>query len=115
MIDKSYLKIGKNHITFNIRLNILYQIYNIMKSQLPIRSAIIEILDDKDGEMLDSDLLIALNKRYGDKHFSTTEINRNLLALETQGLLHVSVLTHTKRRIKRVDQNETVYLGVEED
>lgn len=86
-----------------------------MKSQLPIRSAIIEILRDKDGEMLDSDLLIALNKRYGDKNFSTTEINRNLLALETQGLIHVSVLTKNKRRIKEIDSKDISYLGVEED
>ncbi|MCY3410921.1 MAG: hypothetical protein INQ03_04705 [Candidatus Heimdallarchaeota archaeon] len=86
-----------------------------MKSQLPIRSAIIEILNDKNGEMLDSDLLLALKKRYGEKNFSDNDINRNLISLETQGLIHVSVLTKNKRRIKQVGDMEGLILGVEED
>ncbi|MCE7735192.1 MAG: hypothetical protein GPJ54_09965 [Candidatus Heimdallarchaeota archaeon] len=87
-----------------------------MKSQLPLRSAIIEILRDKDGVMLDSDLLISLKSRYGSSVvFSAAEINKALLALETQGLIHVQLITKNKRRIKKIDSNQMTYLGVEED
>ena len=87
-----------------------------MKSQLPLRSAIIEILRDKDGVMLDGDLLIALKSRYGSTVvFSAAEINKALLALETQGLIHVQLITKNKRRIKKIDSNQMTYLGVEED
>lgn len=85
-----------------------------MKSQLPLRSAIVEILRDKDGVMLDSDLMIALKARYGDKSFSEHEINKNLLTLETQGIIHVAQITKNKRRILRVTENDA-YMGVEED
>ena len=56
----------------------------LMKSQLPLRSAIIEILKKKDGVMLDSDLPIALKSTYGRTVvFSDAEINRALMTLET--------------------------------
>lgn len=85
-----------------------------MKSHLPLRSAIIEILREKDGEMLDSDLFVSLKARYGENHFSNNEINKNLLALETQGLIHVSILSKNKKRIKQISDYD-VYMGVEED
>lgn len=85
-----------------------------MKSQLPLRSAIIEILREKDGEMLDTDLITSLKVRYGDKHFSNNEINNNLLSLETQGLIHVSILSKNKKRIKQITDHD-MYMGVEED
>lgn len=87
-----------------------------MKSQLPLRSAIIEILRGKDGVMLDGDLIISLKSRYGSSVvFSAAEINKALLALETQGLIHVQLITKNKRRIKKIDSNQMTYLGVEED
>ncbi|MHA2089286.1 MAG: hypothetical protein ACW98K_00380 [Candidatus Kariarchaeaceae archaeon] len=87
-----------------------------MKSQLPLRSTIIEILRDKDGLMLDSDLGVALKSRYGDKIFSESEINKALLTLETQGIIHVQFITKNKRRIKKIDSDDnSIYLGVEED
>ena len=85
-----------------------------MKSQLPLRSTIVEVLRDKDGVMLDSDLLTALKSRYGNNIFSNTEINKALLALEALGLIHVQVITKKKRRIMAVNK-EMSYLGVEED
>ena len=85
-----------------------------MKSQLPLRSAIIEILRDRDGVMLDSDLLVALKSRYGDFNFSNNEINKALIGLETQGLIHVQNITSKKKRILEI-KGEDVYLGVEED
>ncbi len=86
-----------------------------MKSHLPLRSAIIEILKKKDGVMLDSDLHVALKSRYGSSTvISDAEINRALLTLETQGLIHVQLITKNKRRIKKLDK-EMSYLGVEED
>ena len=85
-----------------------------MKSHLPLRSAIIEILRDRDGEMLDSDLHTALKSRYGGVSFSDNEINRNLISLETQGLIHVSVLSKNRRRIKKIEDVDA-YMGVDED
>lgn len=86
-----------------------------MKSQLPLRSAIIEILRDKDGVMLDSDLKIALKSRYGaSSNFSDNEIKEALLTLETQGFIHVQMITSTKMRIMEV-KGQDVYLGVEEE
>jgi hypothetical protein len=73
-----------------------------------------EVLRDRDGVMLDNDLMTALKSRYGDFNFSNNEINRALLALETQGLIHVQNITRTRRRIQEI-KTEDVYLGVEED
>ena len=86
-----------------------------MKSILPLRSAIIEILRDRNGEMLDSDLKVALKSRYGGKEFADHEINKSLIALETQGIVHVQVLTKYKKKILALDQKDSAYLGVEED
>ncbi|MCH8908089.1 MAG: hypothetical protein IH840_13455 [Candidatus Heimdallarchaeota archaeon] len=86
-----------------------------MKSQLPLRSAIVEILREKDGVMLDGDLLIALKSKYGDLYFSAGEINKALIALETQGLVHVQTITRHKRRIMTIKDKDAIYMGVEED
>lgn len=86
-----------------------------MKSLLPLRSTIIEILRDKDGVMLDSDLIIALKARYGkNAQFSDAEINKALLSLETLGLIHVVSITKNKRRIMKISE-EMGYLSAEED
>lgn len=73
-----------------------------------------EVLRDRDGVMLDNDLMVALKSRYGDFNFSDNEINKALLTLETQGLIHVQNITRTRRRIQEIE-SEDVYLGVEED
>ena len=58
---------------------------------------------------------VALKSRYGSSIvFSDAEINKALLTLETQGLIHVQLITKNKRRIKKIDK-EMSYLGVEED
>ena len=41
----------------------------------------------------------ALKSKYGDLIFSNSEINKALIALETQGLIHVQNITKNKRRI----------------
>jgi len=74
----------------------------------------VEILHDKDGVMLDSDLQVALKARYGPNAFSAGEINKALLSLETQGIIHVQAITRGKRRIMKIEP-ENEYMGVEED
>ena len=86
----------------------------MVKSQLPLRSAIIEILRLKNGMMLDNDLLIALKKRYGNYIFSDSEISKALLTLETQGLIHVQIIQGTKKIIQEINEQDG-YLGVEEE
>lgn len=85
-----------------------------MKSNLPLRSAVIDILRDKDGLMLDNDLVVAIKSRYGGLIFSENEINKALMVLETQGLIHVQFITKNKRRIMQI-KSDDVYMGVEED
>ena len=55
-----------------------------------------------------------LKKRYGNYNFSDNEINAALLTLETQGLVHVQIISSTKKRIQEI-KSEDVYLGVEEE
>jgi len=86
----------------------------VVKSQLPLRSAIIEILRLKNGMMLDNDLLIALKKRYGNYIFSDSEIGKALLTLETQGLIHVQIIQGKKKIIQEIKEHDG-YLGVEEE
>jgi len=67
-----------------------------------------------DGVMLNSDLMSSLKKRYGNYNFSDNEINSALLTLETQGLIHVQIISSTKKRIQEI-KSQDAYLGVEEE
>ena len=51
----------------------------MVKSQLPLRSAIIEILRLKNGMMLDNDLLIALKKDMEIIYFLTVKLAKHYL------------------------------------
>ena len=110
MVNKYYKK-----QYFNRSIIISRRQYSLVKSILPLRSAIMEILSDRNGEMLDTDLTVALNSRYGANEFSIHEINKALIALETQGIVHVQVLTKYKKKILAINRSDQMYLGVEED
>ncbi|MFX1368538.1 MAG: hypothetical protein ACFFAY_08080 [Promethearchaeota archaeon] len=82
-------------------------------SIMPLRNNIIDILKKRRGVILDDELLRALKKELGDEP-SEAELNSALMQLEINGLVHVSQITKTKRRIEVItDAHE--FLAVDED
>jgi hypothetical protein len=62
---------------------------------------------------LDDELIRALKKELGSEP-SDAELNAALLQLEINGLVHVSQITKTKRRIEVISEG-TEFLAVDED
>lgn len=71
-----------------------------LRGARPVYTAIIELLERKQGASTDSELLKALKDMYGD--LSLNEFNKALMKLEIGGLIHVSSLTKTKRRVELI-------------
>jgi len=63
----------------------------------PVYLTIIEILREK-GSMTDTELLETLKVFYKD--IGMDDLNKNLMAMEISGLIHVSSLTRGKRLIE---------------
>ena len=82
-------------------------------SIMPLRNIVIEILKKRRGVILDDELLRALKKELGDVP-SEAELNSALLQLEINGLVHVSQITKTKRRIEVITEGHE-FLAVDED
>jgi hypothetical protein len=82
-------------------------------SVLPLRNVIVDILMKRRGVILDDELVRALKKELGDEP-SDAELNQALMQLEINGLVHVSQITKTKRRIEVIKEG-TEFLAVDED
>lgn len=82
-------------------------------SALPLRSLIVSIVRKRRGVILDDELKRALKKELGTDP-SEGELNRALMQLEINGLVHVSQITKTKRRIEVIEEG-TEFLAVDED
>nr|KXH77532.1 MAG: hypothetical protein AM324_00130 [Candidatus Thorarchaeota archaeon SMTZ1-83] len=82
-------------------------------SVLPLRNVIIDILNKRRGVILDDELIRILKKELGDEP-SDAELNQALMQLEINGLVHVSQITKTKRRIEVIKEG-TEFLAVDED
>ena len=78
----------------------------------PLKSCILSILEKRGGVLLESDLENPLRDMYGD--YSESELNKALLTLENQGLVHVSWISKTRRRIQKMT-NDMGFLAVGED
>ncbi len=65
---------------------------------LPLHTCIVEILIKKEGAITDSELYQALRKSYGE--LSLRELNKTLLRLEVDGIIHVFRLTKNIRSIE---------------
>lgn len=74
---------------------------------------ILNILQKRRGIILDDELLRALKKEIGTEP-SEAELNSALLKLEINGLVHVSQITKTKRRIEVITEGHE-FLHVDED
>jgi Fe2+ or Zn2+ uptake regulation protein len=80
---------------------------------MPLRSLIVEIMKKRHGVMLDDELVRALKKESGNEP-SEAELNSALMQLEINGIVHVSQITKTKRRIEIITEG-IEFLAVDED
>ena len=80
---------------------------------IPITNLIVQIVKKRRGVILDDELIRALKKEIGSEP-SDAELNAALLQLEINGLVHVSQITKTKRRIEVISEG-TEFLAVDED
>ncbi|MEE8322650.1 MAG: ArsR family transcriptional regulator [Candidatus Bathyarchaeia archaeon] len=64
----------------------------------PLHTSIVEVLLKKRGSSTDTDLLNSLKKSYGE--LSLRELNKTLMRLEIDGIIHVSTLTKNKKRVE---------------
>ncbi|MGQ4871540.1 MAG: hypothetical protein ACTSPE_02535 [Candidatus Thorarchaeota archaeon] len=79
---------------------------------IPLRTVIMSILKKRHGVMLDDELERALKKEIG-REAGEAELNLALMQLEINGLIHVSQITKTKRRVEIITEAE--FLAVDED
>ena len=80
---------------------------------MPMTNLIVDVVKKRRGVILDDELVRALKKELGTEP-SEAELNSALLQLEINGLVHVSQITKTKRRIEIITEGET-FLAVDED
>ena len=80
---------------------------------VPIANLVVQIVRKRRGVILDDELVRALKKELGTEP-SEGELNAALLQLEINGLVHVSQITKTKRRIEVISEG-TEFLAVDED
>lgn len=78
----------------------------------PLKSCILAILEKRGGVLLESDLVNPLKEMYGD--YSESELNKALMSLENQGLVHISWISKTRRRIQKMTK-DMGFLAVGED
>ncbi len=80
---------------------------------LPLRNLIVTILQKRRGVILDDELVRILKKQLGSQP-SDAELNRALMQLEINGIVHVSQITKSKRRIEIIGEGFE-FLAVDED
>lgn len=80
---------------------------------MPLPNLVVSIVKKRRGVILDDELIRALKKELGSEP-SDAELNAALLQLEINGLVHVSQITKTKRRIEVLTEDQT-FLAVDED
>ena len=66
----------------------------------PLYTVIVEFLRGKRGAIIDTELFKALKKN--DEDLSFRALNKTLMKLEIEGLIHVSSLTKNKRHVELV-------------
>ncbi len=78
----------------------------------PLKNMIINILMKRQGIILDDELRTNLENK--NMPVSDTELNDVLMALEIEGIVHVSRITKTKRRIELIKPGQE-FLAIGED
>ena len=64
----------------------------------PLHTSIVEVLLKNGSSSTDTELLRALKKSYDG--LSLRELNKTLMRLEVDGIIHVSTLTKNKKRVE---------------
>lgn len=82
-------------------------------NSLPLTNLILNILQKRRGIIVDDELIRSLKKELGSEP-SEAELNSALLKLEINGLVHVSQIKKTKRRIEVITESQE-FLNVDED
>ncbi len=82
-------------------------------NSLPLTNLILNILQKRRGIIVDDELIRSLKKELGTEP-SEAELNSALLKLEINGLVHVSQIKKTKRRIEVINESQE-FLNVDED
>ncbi len=82
-------------------------------NSMPLKNVIMSILQKRHGVILDDELQRAIKKVLG-KQPAPSELNGALMQLEINGLVHVSQITKTKRRIETITEGHE-FLAVDED
>ena len=85
---------------------------NIYWEKVPLRNQILLVLKRRQGVMLDEELYTILKK--DNPEISYPQLNRVLMDLEIKGLVHVSQITKSKRKIELIREGEE-FLAVGED
>ncbi len=78
----------------------------------PLKFTILEILEERGGRVSLSDLVETLKELYNN--ISINQINRVLLSLEIEGMVHVEVVSSKERIIEKISW-ESSYLPITED
>jgi hypothetical protein len=78
---------------------------------VPLRNAILAILDKRQGVLLDKELVRLL--KTNRIKVTPEELDRTLLELEIGGQIHVQQITKTKRKIELLGERR--YLAIAED
>ncbi len=72
-------------------------------SASPLRNKILVAIVKRKGEILDDDLARLVQR--GDEVVSNEILERELISLEVQGIINVSQITKTRKKIKLINQD----------
>lgn len=80
-----------------------------MWNAIPLRNLILNSVAKRQGVILDTDLVTLVQR--ADKNASLDRINKELMRLEIEGLIHVSQITKTKRRVEIIKDKQLVTIA----
>ncbi len=80
-----------------------------MWNAIPLRNLILNAVSKRQGVILDTDLYTLVQRE--DKNASLDRINKELMRLEIEGIIYVSQITKTKRRIEILTEGKMVTIA----
>ena len=80
-----------------------------MWNAIPLRNLILSAVSKRQGVILDTDLYTLVQRQ--DKNASLDRLNKELMRLEIEGLIHVSQITKTKRRVEIIKDRQLVTIA----
>jgi Fe2+ or Zn2+ uptake regulation protein len=85
---------------------------NIYWEKVPLRNQILVVLIRRQGVILEDELFTILKKDYPE--LSYPQLNKSLMNLEINGIIHVSQITKSKRKVEIIKEGQE-FLAVGED